>query len=167
MLKFNLKFESGKEFVKRLEVFVSNLALIEKHNADSTQTYKLGVNQFAHLTHAEFLDQVRIGGTRPPYLRKAKSELVHTAPADPSKLPSSVDWTLSGAVTDVKDQGSCGSCWAFSAVGALESAYYLKYKSLVAFSEQEIVSCDVNGNDAGCNGGWMDDAFTFVQQNGY
>lgn len=166
MVKFNLKFESGKDFVRRLDIFAQMMDDIEKHNADATQTYKLGLNKFSHLTFEEFLEAVKIGGTRAPYLRRQKSNTVHGAPTDVSTLPTSVDWTSKGAVTAVKDQGSCGSCWSFSAVGSLESAYYLKYGSLKDFSEQELVSCDINGADAGCNGGWMDDAFTFVQQNG-
>jgi len=165
ILKFNLKFESGSEFVKRLEIFSNNFDYIEKHNADDAQTYKLGLNQFSHLTFDEFVVHARIGGTKTPSLRrKSGGGAVHVAPSDLSSLATSVDWVASGAVAPVKDQGNCGSCWSFSAIGALESAYYLKYGSLLTFSEQEIVSCDTV--DLGCNGGWMDDAFTFVQKNG-
>jgi len=166
MTKFNLKFESGREFVKRLEIFSNMLDDIEKHNADNSQTYKLGLNQFSHLTFDEFVVQARIGGTKAPSLRRQSGGAVHQAPSDLSTLPTTVDWVASGAVAPIKDQGSCGSCWSFSAIGALESAYYLKYGSLLTFSEQELVSCDTAGSDAGCNGGWMDDAFTFVQANG-
>jgi KDEL-tailed cysteine endopeptidase len=144
---------------------------IEKHNADPTQSYKLGLNKFSHLTFEEFLEAVRIGGTRSPYRRRNKSSIKHAAPVVASALPKSVDWSKF-AVTAVKDQGNCGSCWAFSAVGALESAYLLAYLTgnssltVQAFSEQQIVSCDVNGKDAGCTGGSVDDAFQFVHKNG-
>jgi cathepsin L len=81
-----------------------------------------------------------------------------------SALPASVDWSLKGAVTGVKDQGNCGSCWSFSATGALEGAYQIKYGTLVSFSEQNLVSCDTI--DSACNGGLMDTAFSWVKSNG-
>lgn len=102
-----MKFADGAEFVKRLEIFSQNLNDIEKHNADTTQTYQLGVNQFTHLTFDEFIDTVRIGGARIPNLRGRKSATLHEAPADASSLPTTVDWTTKGAVTPVKNQGSC------------------------------------------------------------
>lgn len=165
IITYKLKFADGAEFVKRLEIFSRNLVAIDKHNSDSTNTYQLGQNQFTHLTYDEFLDAVRIGGTRIPNLR-GRTTKVHEAPLDASSLPASVDWTTKGAVTPVKNQGNCGSCWSFSATGSLEGAYYLKYGTLLSFSEQQLVSCDVAGSDAGCNGGWMDDAFEFVETNG-
>jgi len=166
MQKFSLKFQNGAEFMKRIGVFASNLDAINKHNSDATHTYKMGTNQFTHLTFDEFIDAVRIGGTRTPNLRRQASARVHTAPADMSSVPASVDWTTAGAVTPVKDQGSCGSCWSFSTTGAMEGAYFLKYGTLPSFSEQQLVSCDTAGADAGCNGGWMDDAFTYAKNNG-
>lgn len=163
MQQFKLVFKSGAEFVERLKIFASNVDDIEKHNADKTQTYQLGINQFTHLTFSEFQDAVRIGGTRPPFLRRQGADFLHTAPVDATN-PTSVDWVAAGAVTPVKDQGNCGSCWSFSTTGAIEGAYYIKNKSLVSFSEQELVSCDKT--DSGCNGGWMDDAFTWAKKNG-
>lgn len=162
--QFKINLKDGKEFVSRLNIFATNMDQIDAHNADAKQTYKLGQNQFTHLTFEEFLDQVNIGGTRVPNLRRKKADFLHNAPSNVKSLPASVDWTTQGAVTPVKDQGNCGSCWSFSATGALEGAYYLKYGKLLSFSEQELVSCDKT--DAGCNGGWMDDAFTFVKNNG-
>jgi len=162
--KFQVAIKDGAEFVQRLKIFANNVDSIEQHNADKTQTYTLGQNQFTHLTFDEFLDATHIGATRPTFLRRKAADFIHKAPADASALPATVDWVSAGAVTPVKNQGNCGSCWSFSSTGALEGAYYLKYGSLLSFSEQELVSCDTT--DAGCNGGWMDDAFTFVKNNG-
>lgn len=160
---FNLKFANGEEFAKRLQIFADNYDQIEEHNAKGL-SYTLGVNQFTHMSFDEFKDAVRVGGTRAPFKNARTGQKVHTAPSDVSALPASVDWVAAGAVTPVKNQGNCGSCWSFSTTGSLEGAYQIKYNNLQSFSEQELVSCDTT--DSGCNGGWMDDAFAWTQKNG-
>ncbi|KAF9591097.1 hypothetical protein IFM89_001441 [Coptis chinensis] len=80
-------------------------------------------------------------------------------------VPSSMDWRKKGAVTPIKDQGQCGSCWAFSTVASMEGITQLTTGTLISLSEQELVDCDVNGEDQGCEGGLMDDAFDFIVQN--
>jgi cathepsin L len=124
------------------------------------------VNQFTHLTFDEFLKEVNIGGTRIPNLRRNPEGGLYEAPADDAAPVATVDWTTKGAVTSVKNQGSCGSCWSFSAAGALEGAKWIKYKTTESLSEQQLVACDTAGNDKGCNGGWMDDAFKWIKGNG-
>ena len=164
--KYGLNLKDGAEFLTRLSIFANNFDIIEKHNADATATYKFGLNRFSHLTYDEWIDEVKVGGTRAPNLRRNPNGPLHSAPTDMSAVPTSVNWVTAGAVTGVKNQGNCGSCWSFSTTGSLEGAYQIKYKNLISFSEQELVSCDTKGGDAGCNGGWMDDAFTFVKNNG-
>ena len=86
-----------------------------------------------------------------------------------ASAPSSVDWVKAGAVTPVKNQGQCGSCWSFSTTGALEGAFFVSHNNLPSFSEQQLVDCDNRkngGKDMGCNGGLMDNAFTWIEKNG-
>jgi C1A family cysteine protease len=161
MQKFGLHFNGIEEFAKRIQIFADNFDKIQAHNAGN-HTYTLGLNQFSHLTNEEFKAQMNLGGLKVPQLRRGQGKL-HGPPMDVSALPASVDWVSAGAVTPVKNQGSCGSCWSFSTTGAIEGAYYLKTKVLKSFSEQELVSCDPT--NYGCNGGWMDTAFTWIMGN--
>jgi KDEL-tailed cysteine endopeptidase len=152
------------EFVQRLSVFAENDRLIREHNAGN-HSFQMGHNQFSMYTAAEFRDR---------FLMRRRVDLPRAlgfgmAGVDEEEgavgaVPSSVDWVSKGAVTGVKNQGQCGSCWSFSTTGALEGAYFIKYGSLVSFSEQELVDCD--GLDAGCNGGMMDRAFRWIKNNG-
>jgi len=159
-----IEVPSGERFVHHLQNFANNDDLIEDTNAKGLP-YKLGHNKFSHLSNEEWKIEVRLGLDR----SNVTSTNIHAAPADLTTLPSSVDWTTAGAVTGVKDQGQCGSCWSFSTTGALEGAYKIKYGSLTSFSEQNFVDCDTllnGGHDHGCNGGLMDNAFAWAQKNG-
>ncbi len=147
-----------------LQNFADNEDLINAHNSGNS-TYTLGHNQFSHMNLEEWRAFVRLGLARP----QTTATSIHEAPADVSTLASSVDWVSAGAVTGVKDQGQCGSCWSFSTTGALEGAYKNKYGTLQSFSEQNLVDCDTltnGGHDHGCNGGLMDNAFGWITKNG-
>jgi len=165
--KFEQKFENGVSFVKALENFIVNDDYITTENAKKL-TYKLGHNKFSHMNIDEWREAVRLGISKPENAKKATK--IHAAPADgKASLPAEVDWVASGAVTDVKDQGQCGSCWSFSTTGSLEGAYKLKYGTLKSFSEQNLVDCDTllnGGGDLGCNGGLYDTAYEWIQHNG-
>eukprot|EP00602_Paraphysomonas_sp_CaronLab_P010422 CAMPEP_0185024026 /NCGR_PEP_ID=MMETSP1103-20130426/6903_1 /TAXON_ID=36769 /ORGANISM="Paraphysomonas bandaiensis, Strain Caron Lab Isolate" /LENGTH=338 /DNA_ID=CAMNT_0027556869 /DNA_START=40 /DNA_END=1056 /DNA_ORIENTATION=+ len=158
-----VEVKNGEHFIHMLQNFANNHDLIETTNSQNL-SYTLGHNKFSHMSFEEWQAHVRLGLGKPNH---PPAESIHEAPADVNALPSSVDWEAAGAVTPVKDQGNCGSCWSFSATGALEGAYEIKYGNLESFSEQELVSCDYSIlGDHGCNGGLMDNAFDWVKKNG-
>jgi C1A family cysteine protease len=159
---FNITTNDGAHFTHMLSNFANNDDIIESHNANKDNTYELGHNQFSHMSFDEFKMYVRLGLQE--RVEETIADNVLEAPNDLSALPTSVDWSTKGAVTGVKDQGNCGSCWSFSATGALEGAYEIKYGTLVSFSEQNLVSCDTI--DSACNGGLMDNAFSWTKTNG-
>jgi C1A family cysteine protease len=159
--KINFDFD-GKEFINRLRTFADNHDLIEKFN-EGSHKYQLGENEYMHMSWAEFRQHFGLGGTRIPNLRAGVTGAPFKKSSDKSN-PATVDWVSAGAVTPVKDQGSCGSCWSFATTGSLEGAYYLKYNKLDSFSEQNLVDCDKL--DQGCNGGWMTRAYTWIKHNG-
>lgn len=162
LTNFNISSRDGSHFIHMLSNFANNDDIIESHNINYENTYSLGHNQFSHMSFDEFKAYVRLGLDAPAQETIANNVL--EASKNLTALPSSVDWSSKGAVTGVKDQGNCGSCWSFSATGALEGAYDIKYGTLVSFSEQNLVSCDTI--DSACNGGLMDNAFTWTKTNG-
>lgn len=136
--------------------------------------YKLKLNKFADLLHSEFV-RIHNGfnrststvGTNSVYgsFGKIEEPVTFIAPAN-VEVPKSVDWREKGAVTPVKDQGHCGSCWSFSATGALEGQHFRKTNKLVSLSEQNLVDCSGSYGNNGCNGGLMDNAFQYIKANG-
>ncbi|XP_042044395.1 oryzain alpha chain-like [Salvia splendens] len=173
--KLNLMYESwtvkhGKSYnalgekEKRFQIFKENLRYIEEQNTVEGRTYKLGLNRFADLTNQEYR-RMHLGTKRRSALRLGATKSDRYALREGDSLPESVDWRTKGAVAPVKDQGSCGSCWAFSTIAAVEGINQIKTGSLVSLSEQELVDCDTSYNQ-GCNGGLMDYAFEFIIKNG-
>ena len=144
--------------------WVDNDKFIEIHNLKNL-SFSLGHNQFSGMDNDEY--KKLLGFT---YLDKnasvTRSSLFYYMKGN--NLPQSVDWVKEGAVTPVKDQGQCGSCWSFSTTGALEGIYSIINNKLVSFSEQQLVDCDnlrSGGKDHGCNGGLMDNAFSWIEKN--
>ena len=156
-----LPYASELETIGRFTAFKANLQRITERNAKGAE--KHGVTQFADLTPAEF--RAKFTGFRPTSaeLKKKMVPLDHGMVANYS-TPVSIDWNAKGALTPVKNQGQCGSCWAFSATEQLESDYYLKYKQLKTLSPQQITSC--TASCLGCGGGNPIDAWQYVHAYG-
>jgi len=157
--KYGKKYLTNDEYGYRYMVFSNNYRMINEFNQQQNRTFTLGINQFADLTKEEF--QMLYLGYQP--LKDGQSNFENF---DELSIPKSIDWREKGAVTQVKDQGFCGSCWAFSATGAIEGAYAIKYHKLVEFSEQQLVDCSGDYENMGCNGGLMTQAFEYVKDNG-
>ncbi|XWS12528.1 hypothetical protein CRYUN_Cryun37aG0096900 [Craigia yunnanensis] len=157
-------YQDASEKDIRFQIFKENVEYIESHNADNGKKYKLGVNEFTDLTNEEF-KAMRNGYKKRSSNIVASSKTSSFRYENVTAVPSSMDWRKKGAVTNIKDQGQCGCCWAFSAVAAMEGITKLKTGKLISLAEQELVDCDISGEDAGCNGGLMDDAFEFIISN--
>ncbi|KAL9251664.1 Vignain-like protein [Drosera capensis] len=150
---------------KRFNVFEKNVLHVHKVNK-MDKPYKLRLNKFADLTSHEFRTQYASSKIKHHRMLKGKARGSETfSYANVADVPPSVDWRDLGAVTPVKNQGQCGSCWAFSTVAAIEGINAIKTNNLVSLSEQELVDCD-RAENMGCNGGLMEYAFEFVHQNG-
>ncbi|KAL8141207.1 hypothetical protein V2J09_007228 [Rumex salicifolius] len=170
--KFNRKYASKEEHDHRFSVFKDNLRRAKRNQLlDPTAAH--GVTKFSDLTPREFRQNF-LGLNRQPKRRFGLPVDAHQAPILPTNdLPTEFDWREHGAVTEVKDQGSCGSCWSFSTTGALEGANFLSTGKLVSLSEQQLVECDHecdpeedNSCDSGCNGGLMNSAFEYILKAG-
>ena len=157
-------YVSAQELQYRYSVFSQNLAMIEKHNADSSQTYKLGVNSFSDLTYEEF--KAKYLGHNNNLEGSAKCEKT----GDDSMIygeDKEVDWVKKGVVHAVKNQGQCGSCWAFATTAALESAYAIfKGEKGSDLAEQELVDCSTDYQNNGCGGGLMSFAYDYILDHG-
>ncbi|KAK3142897.1 hypothetical protein QOZ80_4BG0353610 [Eleusine coracana subsp. coracana] len=161
--KYGRVYKDAAEKARRFEVFKANVAFIESVNAENHKFW-LEANQFADLTDDEF--RAARTGYRPALNKGQKTMGFRYANVSLDDLPDSVDWRAKGAVTPIKDQGECGCCWAFSTVASMEGIVKLSTGTLISLSEQELVDCDVNGMDQGCEGGEMDNAFQFIMDNG-
>ncbi|CAF4042772.1 unnamed protein product, partial [Adineta steineri] len=161
--QFNKSYTNVEERLRRM-IWEKNLKLVEEHNlrADlGLHSYRLGMNQFADLTNEEFVKLLNEF--------QNKDDQKDTQPFIGNsniKLPDTVDWRDKGAVVPVKNQGQCGSSWAFSAVGAIEGAYEIKTGKLVSLSEQQLVDCSTKQGNAGCNGGYMTQSFQYIKEAG-
>ncbi|XP_022896123.1 cysteine proteinase RD21A-like [Olea europaea var. sylvestris] len=164
LVKHGKAYNGIGEKERRFEIFKDNLRFIDEHNSVD-RTYKVWLNRFSDLTNEEYRSMFVSGklNRKTRLMNSVKNDRYTFKAGD--KLPKSVDWREKGAVAPVKDQGQCGSCWAFSTVGAVEGINKIVTGELISLSEQELVDCDTSYNQ-GCNGGLMDYGFEFIKKNG-
>nr|ATU82739.1 secreted C13 protease-like protein [Pristhesancus plagipennis] len=151
----------------RMKIFMENKRKVARHNARYSQglvKFKLGINHLADMLPHEF---AKYNGYNKSLLATNEPKLIGATFIEPAnvELPSNVDWRDKGAVTPIKNQGQCGSCWSFSATGSLEGQHFRKTGKLVSLSEQNLIDCSISYGNNGCNGGLMDYAFQYVKDN--
>jgi len=156
---FGITYNSDDETQLRGQIYANTVAFIEAENAKG-HDYVLGVNQFSAFTEEEFIQQY----TGVDASRHAEDAFFGEVEA--GELADAVDWTTQGVVNPVKNQGQCGSCWAFSAVGTLESGYAIATGTLTSLAEQQLVDCDKSTGSQGCSGGWPYNSFTYYKTHG-
>lgn len=167
-LQHQRQYANSLEHEMRFNIFRNNLFKIEQLNRFERGTGKYGVTKFADMTTAEY--RAHTGLIVPKHHHKDHGNHIRNPVARPEDvasvgdLPESFDWRDKGAVTGVKDQSNCGSCWAFSAIGNVEGQHQIKTGKLESYSEQELIDCDTVDN--GCGGGYMDDAFKAIESLG-
>jgi len=160
---YNKQYSNVQEILRRT-AWESNLQIVQAHNLEAdmgVHTYWLGMNAYADMTNEEF-NRVMNGYNATRTQRSTRPTFTY----DPSiPMADDVDWRTKGYVTPIKDQGQCGSCWAFSSTGSLEGQHFKATGQLVSLSEQNLVDCSQKQGNMGCNGGLMDYAFEYIKTN--
>merc|ERR1712054_323006 len=159
-VSFGKVYETVEAESAAFDAWKDNEEIIKKHNAKGL-SFSLGHNEHSDLTLEQFHVRMGLNRQRPAQM---KADRIHKFDKN-ATAPDSIDWVTKGAVTPVKNQEQCGSCWAFSTTGSTEGAYAVATGTLTSLSEQDLVSCDHNG-DQGCQGGLMDNAFGWIKENG-
>jgi len=155
--KYDKKYDTVEEYMARFNIFKKNLLKFKSIK----KNYRTGINQFSDMTQTEFRKtylNLNINALNQFKYNKVRYQVRND-------LPESFNWIDEGVLGKVKNQASCGSCWAFSTVGNIEARYYINFKTSVRLSEQQLVDCDTE-YDEGCNGGLMEYAFAYLEKNG-
>ncbi|KAJ1382844.1 Peptidase C1A, papain C-terminal [Sesbania bispinosa] len=163
MAQYGKSYKDDAEKQKRYQIFKQNVEFIESFNAAGDKPFNLSINHFADLTNEEF--KASLNGQKKLHVLGIATETSSFKYHNVTAIPASMDWRKRGAVTPIKDQRSCSSCWAFSAVAAVEGIHQITTGELVSLSEQELIDC-VRGNSDGCIGGYPEDAFEFIVKKG-
>ena len=192
--EFKIRVENDDHRVRLFANWFENDEHIRMTNSQNN-TYVLGHNQFSGMNNEEFSQYLGFSGFLGSRMENIENKIDEVKcltgcvknydganklvtiecvkecldDATTLGLAESINWVEKGGVTPVKNQGQCGSCWSFSTTGALEGAYFVAHSDLKSFSEQQLVSCDNRkngGKDMGCNGGLMDNAFSWIEKNG-
>lgn len=157
---YNKTYESNV-FINKYNNYINNIKLIDNHN-NMNLSWKMGINKFTDMSQEDFSRNLKKSHLN---FDKSKNMISYPFNTSVTDVPSDFDWSKKGMVTAVKNQGQCGSCWSFSASGAIESANAIKTGKLISLSEQQLMDCSSNYGNNGCNGGLMDDAFKYVMKN--
>merc|ERR1712042_279805 len=165
----NKEYKTRAEHNHRFNVFAENVKKINEHNS-AGHSYQKGINQFSDLTDAEFKAQY-LGGYKGLAAPAGKTTSEQPARKAIKDLPASVDWRDAGAVTDVKNQGQCGSCWAFATTEMIESYAQISSNEMVELSTQQVTSCTPNptscGGVGGCKGSIAQLGYNYIQLFGH
>jgi len=175
--EFNKSYPSALEELKRIMIWIENQEYIESHNQQiPSPSFTLDHNSFSDLTHDEYLSLNKLGSYGRDIVSSHKEHIFSNtllvsnsdqrelSSAKYLNLPRYVNWVEEGAVTEAKNQGGCGSCWAFSAIGAIEGAKFINDGELVSLSEQMMMDCD--NSDSSCEGGIMETGFLWEEREG-
>jgi len=157
-------YQSQQEETLRRMIWEGHVELVAKHNREfdfGMHTYTLGINEYADMSNEEFV--AMMNGYQ---MQEKKNNTVQFLAPSNYETPDSVDWRTKGYVTDIKNQEQCGSCWAFSTTGSLEGQHFKSTGKLVSLSEQNLVDCSKAEGNKGCQGGLMDNGFTYIKKNG-
>ncbi|XP_029640526.1 cathepsin L1-like isoform X1 [Octopus sinensis] len=156
---FRKEYRNAETENFRRAIWKENGNFINQHNLEADMgihTFWMDMNEYADLSNREFVEMMN--GFLP------QDSITETFVSDKLVyLPRMVDWRQHGYVTGVKNQGKCGSCWAFSATGSLEGQIFRKYGKLISLSEQNLVDCSSSFGSTGCDGGLMDQAFRYIR----
>ena len=160
--RYQKGYATKEEFLKRKEIFMATMRKVQEHNAKEDSSYTLGINKYADWTKE---DRQRMKGYKLQD-RSKEGRVGSLIEFETTNLKATIDWRTKGWVTPVKDQGRCGSCYAFSAVGALEGQFKNLTGNITNLSIQQVVDCSKSFLNDGCEGGIPDWVYDYIMYNG-